>query len=190
VCALVAFATAVLPGLVSVAPASPTTGPRGAFRWLVPSPAPPGWLRLVTPTTAATLSYPPAFAPVPGDPGSVSAAVRTGTGTYLAYLNATPRQGAERPRDFATFRVHLLGEDHDEAVHEEAAEEGLAFRGGRGSCVLDSYVTRVRHRHYREIACLVVGAHASTVVVAAALTTTWGQFRAVLQRSVAAFTVS
>ena len=161
-----------------------------AFDWLVPHPAPPTWPRLVTPTTGATLSYPPPFTTVPGDPGSVSAAVRTGDGGFVAYLNATPQQGAERPHGFAAFRVHLLGEDHDEAVHEEAAAEGLTFGGGPGSCVIDSYVTRARHHRYREIACLVVGSQAGTVVVAAALTTRWNRFRPLLQQAVAAFTVS
>jgi hypothetical protein len=120
----------------------------------------------------------------------VSAAVRTRDGGVVAYLNATPEQGSERPRGFAAFRVHLLAEDHDEAVHEEASAEGLAFLGGRGSCVIDSYVTRIRHHRYREIACLVVGSQAGTVVVAAALTARWNRFRSLLQQAVAAFTVS
>jgi hypothetical protein len=127
---------------------------------------------------------------VAGDPGSVSAAVRTSHGRLVAYLNATPHQGAERPRGFAAFRVRLLADDHDEAVHREAAAEGLPFLGGHGSCVIDAYVTRVRHHRYREIACLVVGAHASTVVVAAAVAASWNQFRPLLQQSIAAFTVS
>jgi hypothetical protein len=192
---LLALGIPAVPGLLTPAHAATAPGrgdraPRGAFRWLVPRAAPPDWPRLVTPTTTATLSYPPSFAPVTGDPGSVSAAVRSPAGLYLAYLNATPQQGAERPHGFAAFRVHLLGEDHDEAVHEEAAAEHVSFQGGRGSCVIDAYVTRMHHRHYREIACLVVGSHASTVVVAAALKSSWDQFRPLLQRSVAAFTVS
>lgn len=191
---LLALGIPTTPGLLPAAPATALgradRAPGGAFRWLVPRAAPPTWSRLVTPTTGATLAYPPSFGPVTGDAGSVSAAVRSPAGVYVAYLNATPQQGAERPRRFAAFRLRLLGEDHDEALHEEAAAERVAFQGGRGSCVIDAYVTRVRHRRYREIACLVVGSHASTVVVAAALTSRWSQFRPVLQRSVAAFTVS
>ncbi len=191
---LLALGIPSVPGLLPAAHANALgrgdRTPSGAFQWLVARSAPPSWPRVVTPSTAATLSYPPSFGPVSGDPGSVSAAVRSPTGVYVAYLNATPQQGAERPRGFAAFRVHLLGEDHDEAVHEEASAERVAFQGGRGSCVIDTYVTRVRHRRYREIACLVAGTHAGTVVVAAALTSRWNQFRPWLQQSIAAFTVS
>jgi hypothetical protein len=186
---------------VATAPAASSTGgvppnvsravrSRGAFRWLMPRPAPSTWPRLAALSGAATLSYPPAFATVPGDPGSVSAAIRTRDGAYVAYLNVTPQQGDEKPHGFAAFRVHLLGEDHDEAVHEEAAAEDLHVRGGRGSCVIDNYVTRIGHHHYREIACIVAGAHGTSVMVAAATTASWSRLQTLLQRSVAGFTVS
>jgi hypothetical protein len=63
---------------------------------------------------------------------------------------------------------------------------GLQFRAGHGSCVIDIYsTTRAR---FREIACIVAGARATTVVVAAAPTRTWAQQSALLERAVASFT--
>ena len=134
--------------------------------------------------------YPPSFAPLTGDPGSISAAVRSGTGPLRVYLNVTPQQGDERARGFAAFRVRLLGSEHDRSVHQAAAAEGLRFRGGTGSCVVDDYVTRIGHNHYREIACFVTGAHGASVVVAAATTADWSHFRPVLRQAVNSFAVS
>jgi len=137
------------------------------------------------------VAFPPSFTPIISDPGSVSAAVRSSTGAYRAYLNVTPRQGRERLRGFASFRVHRLGEEHDESVHQETATEGLAFDAGRASCVLDHYATRVGHHHYREIACVVTGRRGGAVVVVAAATTAeWDHFRPLLRRAVASLTVS
>jgi hypothetical protein len=161
-----------------------------AFAWLVPAAAPADWPALVAPAAPATLAYPPSFRPVGGDPGSVSAAIAAPPSPYLAYLNATPRQGREQPHGYAAFRIALLGEDHDEAVHLEAAREGIRLRGGVGSCVMDRYTTRVGHHQYREIACLVVGPHGrGAVIVAAAMTSTWARYERQLETAVAAFTV-
>jgi hypothetical protein len=136
----------------------------------------------------AQLSYPPSFAPLSGDAGTVSAAVRDTRGKFLAYVNATPRQGDERLKGFGAFRVGLLRHE-DPTVIEEAAREGLAFRGGHGSCVIDHYVTRIDHNRYREVACLAQGRHASAVVVAAATEATWRQFEPVLRQVIASFAV-
>jgi hypothetical protein len=161
-----------------------------AFAWLVPAAAPADWPALVAPAAPAALAYPPSFRPVGGDPGSVSAAVAAPRGPYLAYLNATPRQGREQPHGFAAFRIALLSQDHDGAVHLEAARERIRLRGGVGSCVMDRYTTRVGHHQYREIACLVVGPHGpGAVVVAAAMTSTWARYERPLETAVAAFTV-
>lgn len=120
----------------------------------------------------------------------MSAAVAAPPGPYVAYLNATPRQGDEGPHGFAAFRVRLLREDDDVSVQLEAAGERLPFRGGAGSCVIDRYVTRVGHHHYREIACLVVDAHgAGAVVVAAARTSAWTQYASQLMTAVSAFSI-
>lgn len=137
-----------------------------------------------------TLAYPPSFQPVHGDPGSVSAAVVAPPGPYVAYLNATPRQGAEQLPGFGAFRVRFLSDDHDESVRLEAAAEHLPFRGGQGSCVMDRYVTRVGQHRYREIACLVVDAHGQgAVVVAAALAATWTRYEQPLMTAVRAFSI-
>jgi hypothetical protein len=112
-------------------------------------------------------------------------------GVFRAYLNTTPQQGTEQLRGFAAFRVHLIAEDHDESVHKEAGAEHLAFRGGKGSCVIDRYVTRVGHHRYREIACFVVNTagHGSVVVAAAALRD-WSRYESILRTAIASFTVA
>ena len=65
----------------------------------------------------------------------------------------------------------------------------LPFRGGRGSCVIDDYVTRVRGHHFREIACFVQGANASSVVVVAAPIALWSRNGPWLERVIAAYEV-
>jgi hypothetical protein len=152
-----------------------------------------GWNRFAVPITGglATLSSPPSFAPFTGDRGTASTVLLDRVGGIRAYLNVTPRQGNERARGFAEFRFHLLAGDHDQAVHLEAAAEGLAFQGGRGSCVIDDYVTRIGHHHYRELACLVVGRRGGgAVMVAAAKTSDWTRFEKQLRRAIASFALS
>jgi hypothetical protein len=166
-------------------------GQPGAFGWLVPTLPPSSWRAQVIPLAAATLSSPPSFSPFAGDTGSATAGIKDANGVYRAYLNATPQQGRERLRGFPGFRVRLLGEDHDLAVHEEASAEHLAFRGGEGSCVIDRYVTRVAHHRYREIACLVVSASGrGSVVVAAARLADWARFEATMRTAVASYRVA
>ena len=160
---------------------------------MMPAAAPTGWnhFDVPVPDGLATLGFPPQFAPFAGDRGTASAAVRDATGRILGYLNVTPRQGDERLRGFAAFRVHRLAGEHDQSVHREAAAEGLALHGGHRSCVLDNYVTRIGHHHYRELACLVVGRRGgAAVVVAAASIADWAHFEPQLQRAVASFAVS
>lgn len=151
--------------------------------------APAGWLHRELGNGTAVLSYPPALRPIPGDPGAVSVAMRSSAGAYLLYLNATPRQGAETLRNWATFRVHLLREDDASSAHLDAAATGLTFRGGTGSCVIDDYVTRIGAHHYREIACLVQGQAAASVVVGTAPAPRWSQARPLLERAVAAYRI-
>ena len=107
------------------------------------------------------------LAPLAGDPGTASAALVDRDGTIRGYLNLTPRTGGERRQGWARFRLrHNAGEGNRDIVLIAAARR-LRFRDGRGSCVIDRYRTS-RHR-YREIACLVAGRRATTVVVGAAL---------------------
>jgi hypothetical protein len=152
-----------------------------------------GWSHLDVPVPGgvASAGEPPRFAPFAGDPGTASAAVRDAGGVIRAYLNLTPRQGDERLRGFAAFRVRRLAREHDQSVHLEAAARGPALHGGRRSCVLDDYVTRIGHNQYRELACLVVGRRGrAAVVVAAATVGDWPGFAPQLEQAVASFTVS
>ena len=102
------------------------------------------------------------------------------------YLNATPPGGDETLSNWSRFRVAHVAEEGARHVRLEAAAGGLHFRAGHGSCVIDSYTTS--RAPFREIACIVAGARATTVVVAAAPTRTWPQQSAVLERAVASFT--
>lgn len=63
----------------------------------------------------------------------------------------------------------------------------MPFRGGTGSCVEDTYVTRVGGHRYREIACLVAGTRGSSVLVAAAPAASWDRYRPVLEQAVDAY---
>jgi hypothetical protein len=190
--AVVAIVMAVPVARASGAHAGTRQGP-GPFAGLRPAAAPLGWNRFDVPLPGglATLSSPPSFAPFAGDRGTASTAVRDRADRIRAYLNVTPRQGDERARGFAEYRVRLLAGDHDQSVHLEAAAEGLEFQGGRGSCVLDHYVTRIGHHHYRELACFVVGRRGdAAVIVAAATTADWSRFQKQLRRAVASFALS
>ena len=75
------------------------------------------------------------------------------------------------------------------SAHEDAAAEGVQFRGGTGSCVIDDYITRIGAYHHQEIACLVQGRTSTSVIVAAAPAAMWAQARPVLFRAVAAYLV-
>jgi hypothetical protein len=183
----------VAPVTVSRAQAGSSRPGSGPLDGLVSAAAPMGWNHFDVPVAdgVATVGFPPQFAPFAGDRGTASAAVRDATGRIHAYLNVTPRQGDERLRGFAAFRVDRLAGEHDQSVHLEAAAEGLALHGGHRSCVLDDYVTRIGHHHYRELACFVVGSRGgAAVVVAAATIADWGHFESQLQRAVASFAVS
>ena len=135
------------------------------------------------------LSYPPSLRPIAGDTDAVSAARLGPGGGFQLYLNATPRQGAERLRQWAAFRLSLLRSDDAASAHEVAAAEGVKFRGGTGSCVIDSYVTRIGSHHYEEIACLVQGQTSASVIIAAAPAAEWAQARPQLLQAVAAYLV-
>jgi hypothetical protein len=154
-----------------------------------PAPAPSGWRHLTLPDGAAVLFYPPSMHRVSGDRDAVSAAQLGPGGEFLFYLNATPRQGGESLRNWASYRVRLLRSDDASRASLDAAAEGQPFRGGSASCVIDHYVTRVGANPYTELACLVQGRTAASVIVAAAPTARWPAARAILGRAVAAYLV-
>jgi len=187
-------ALAVLASVAAVAVAAATFtlsggSPGRAFPALVPAAAPAGWPHLTLPNGTAVLSYPPSLRPTAGDSDAVSAAQVSPRGAFQLYLNATPRQGDEQLRGWAAFRLRLLTADDAASARELAAAQGVTFRGGTGSCVIDTYVTRIGAHHYQEIACLVQGRASASVIVAAAPAATWAQASPLLLRAVAAYQV-
>jgi hypothetical protein len=165
-----------------VRPAARTTGP---FAWLRPVAAPARWTVARLPSGAAALAYPPGWRAIHTDPGTVSAALLGVHGRIRGYLNATPRNGAETLTNWARFRPAHNADEGDRHVVSEASARGLRFRAATGSCVVDHYAT-VSAR-YREIACIVHGARATTVVVAAARPQDWARLAPQLRRAVASF---
>jgi hypothetical protein len=105
-------------------------------------------------------------------------------GRFLGYLNITPRQGDESLSNWSSFRVDHNQEEGDRAVTQLAAATGLHFLTGRGSCVKDSYTTRTGSR-FVEIACLVAGARAQSVIVGAAPPSVWGRESGNIERAIA-----
>ena len=134
------------------------------------------------------LSYPPSLHPLAGDKDAVSAAGRPGRRVPVLPQRHAPAR-RERLRHWSAFRLTLLRSDDAASAHEVSAAEGVKFRGGTGSCVIDAYVTRIGAHHYQEIACLVQGRTSASVIVAAAPSATWAQARPLLFRAVAAYLV-
>jgi hypothetical protein len=133
------------------------------------------------------LSIPPDAAPVPGDPGSVSATVTAPNGGLRIYFNATPQQGEESLTNWSEFRLaHLTGENAASASRLQY-RAGMEFRGGIGSCVEDTYVTRIGAHKYREIACLVAGTRGSSVLVVAAPADSWDRYSPIVEQAVDAY---
>jgi hypothetical protein len=71
-------------------------------------------------------------------------------------------------------------------VRQVASATNLRFRDGHGSCVIDTY-TSSTERHYREIACIVTGVGATTVVVGAAPPAQWEQQGPAIERAISSF---
>ncbi len=155
-----------------------------SFAWLHAGPPPAGWRRARI-ATGAVLAYPPRWRAVAGDLGTVTAGLRDVRGRYLGYLNLTPRQGSETLADWIGFRVAHQREEGERDVERLRAVRDARFGSGRASCVQDAYTTVIGAR-YVEIACLVRGSRASTVVVGAALRGSWAAQRATLERAIAA----
>jgi hypothetical protein len=167
----------------------PVASPSGPtpFAWFRAGAAPSGWQPMELPDKTAVLSVPPDATPMPGDPGSVSAEVTGPNGELRIYLNATPQQGAESPANWAVFRLaHLTGENAASATRLSYRAQ-MPFRGGTGSCVEDTYVTRIGAHKYREMACLVTGNRGGSVLVVATPAPSWDRDRAVLEQAVDAY---
>jgi hypothetical protein len=181
-----ALALAGAAALAGCGSSSPPPAGAEAFGWLHPSPPPPGWQRSRLPDGSATLAYPPGWQAIRSDPGTVTAALRAPDGEISGYLNATPQQGEETLANWGSFRTEHNGEEGDEDIRTLASASGLRFRGAHGSCVIDTYTSSTGH-DYREIACLVAGQSATTVVVGAAPPDQWHRQRPAIERAVSSF---
>ena len=157
-----------------------------AFGWLRPSPPPHGWQESRLPDGSARLAYPRRWTSIRSDPGTVTAALRTGGGEIRGYLNATPQQGEETLANWASFRVDHNREEGDVNVAPVASATNLRFPGARGSCVIDTYTSSTGHS-YREIACIVAGGTATTVVVGAAPPQQWPRQAPAIERAISSF---
>ena len=154
------------------------------FAWLHPAPPPAGWTVART-ARGGALAYPPGWKPIKTDPGTASAALLGRSGRIDGYLNATPKQGKETLANWSRFRPAHNREEGDRNVRVIASARDLRFRGGRGSCVIDTYTTS--KANYHEIACLVAGRTSSAVIVAAAPVELWNSQAATLRRAVSSF---
>ncbi len=163
-------ATAAAPIATDAAASAPI-----GFAWLHPTTPPDGWARVSTPSRAATLFYPPTWTAQPGDPGTVSVALRDAAGAYHGYLNVTPRQGDERLSSWPAFRLGRNRDEGDTQLRALASAAGLRFRHAVGSCVIDDYRSRVGSHPYRELACLVTGRRFTDVFIGATLQGDWSR---------------
>lgn len=152
------------------------------FSWLHPQSPPTDWT-VARITSGAEFAYPASWSRQRGDPGTATAALLTPGGGFLGYLNLTPRQGAETLADWASFRIEHNGDEGDRAVTRLASATGLRFLTGDGSCVKDSYTTQTGSR-FIEIACLVAGTRAESVIVGAAPPDRWSRMLRILERAI------
>lgn len=156
-----------------------------AFAWLRPGPPPAGW-PVVRIATGVAMPYPPGWRVLHGDAGTAAAALRGSGGHFLGYLNLTPRQGRETLANWASFRVRRNGREGDRKVTALAAATGLRFRTGHGACVRDAYTTRTG-LHFIELACIVAGSRATSVIVGAAPSERWRQGSRLIERALSSF---
>jgi hypothetical protein len=168
-------------------PSLPAKLHTSSFAWLQPSVAPADWSVSRLPRSPARLPEPGGWRREDGDAGTRTAVLRTRSGQIAGYLNATPRQGVESLRNWAAFRVAHNREEGDREVRLLAGATGLRFRSATGSCVLDSYRTESGHR-YREVACIVAGRSATTVIVGAAPPHRWNAEAPTIQQAIDSFT--
>lgn len=152
-------------------------------------PAPAGWHVVSLPDGKAAMAYPPDMRSIDGDRGTVSAARFDPSGGWLLYLNSTPKQGDETLSDWPDFRIEHLTDDDASTARLLAASHEVRFLGGTGTCVVDTYVTRIKAHHYTELACYVQGKTSSSVIIATAPAANWKRESGMLMRAVAAYRV-
>ena len=193
--AATAAALAVVASLVAIGGAidesgdssTSTTFRPSTFSWLDPGAAPGGWSSSQLPGSPARLPMPPGWRREDGDAGTATEALRSSSGRIAGYLNATPRQGLETTRNWTEFRVAHNREEGDREVRLLAGATDLRFRSATGSCVLDAYRTDSGNR-YRELACIVSGPAATTVIVGAAPPHRWTTEAPTIEQAIDSFT--
>ena len=179
----IAVGAAVLVAAIAGSGGSARGRASGSFAWLDPGMPPAAW-KVARTSGGSTFAYPPGWQAIKTDAGTASVALLRGK-RIEAYVNATPEQGKETLSNWSRFRPeHVRGEGARD-VRVLASTRDAPFRSGRGSCVIDTYTTS--KASYREIACLVPGARASAVVVAAAPVGLWGREAPALERAVTSF---
>ena len=150
-----------------------------------PGPDAAAGIQLASPSTPSQfLAY--QHPPQRQGPETRTAATRTNVGRIAGYLNATPQQGDETLANWGTFRVNHNKDEGDTNVKLVAAADNVMFRGGHGSCVIDDYRSSSGHQ-YREIACIVAGTNATTVIVGAAPPQDWHSQSPAIERAISAF---
>jgi hypothetical protein len=190
--ALTAALSLALVGCASGQPGAAQGGGAGrpapsGFAWFRPGPPPGAWQQASLSGQRATLSYPGSLRPVHGDRGTVTVGSSARSGRVLVYLNVTPKQGGETLGNWTGFRLEHLREDGQSAVHLDGVSPALHFRGGPGRCVIDNYTTKIHNNSYDEIACIVQGAHATSVLVAATSAAAWQAQQGLLEKVVSSY---
>jgi hypothetical protein len=166
--------------------ASPSHGRHGPFAWLRPGPAPKDW-PVARIAIGAAMPYPPGWRRAHGDPGTATAVLLNADHAFTGYLNVTPRQGRESLGDWGSFRVAHNVDEGDRHIRGIAVSRVLRFRTGRGRCVRDTYTTGTG-AEFVELACLVAGPRATSVIVGAAPPQMWGQMSSRIEQAISAFT--
>jgi hypothetical protein len=184
--AATAAALAVAGSAVGISGALGGSEAPSSFSWVRPAVAPPGWSALRLPGSPARLPMPPGWRREDGDAGTRTAALRSSTGAIAGYLNATPRQGSESAAGWSEFRIEHNRDEGEREVRLLAGASDLRFRSATGSCVLDSYLTESGNR-YRELACIVAGRTATTVIVGAAPPRRWAAEAPTIEQAIDSF---
>ena len=147
--------------------------------------APPARWGVARIPTGGALYYPPGWRLARGDVGTATAIRLGARHRIVGYLNLTPRQSTETLADWASFRVsHNIAEGNRD-VKLEGVAYAVRFRTGSGTCVRDSYTTSSDAR-FIELACLVRGARATSVIVGTAPPQAWTVTSPLLYRAISA----